>query len=171
MTHDGCRANGSLLGDVGIATVEGVEMDASDQLSKLTSRAKEAEDRVAAAKEKTKAELEQDVEHARASAQAQADKLRESAHTNKGKLSVWWHDLQHSWDEHVEKMRVGIESRRAEHDAERAEIDAGDAAEDATFAIEYALTAIEEAEYAVLDAELAKKKADELAAAEPSTNT
>jgi hypothetical protein len=146
-------------------------MDASDQLSKLTSRAKEAEDRVAAAKGKTKAELEHDVEHARESAQAQADKLRESAHTNKGKLSVWWHDLQHSWDEHVEKMRVGIESRRAEHDAERAEIDAGDAAEDATFAIEYALTAIEEAEYAVLDAELAKKKADELAAAEPSTNT
>ena len=140
-------------------------MDGSEQLSKLSTHAKEAEDRVKAAIGKSRADLEQDVENARQSAQEQADQLRASAHTGHGELSVWWHDLQHSWDEHMAKMRADIESRRAEHDYERAERDAGNAAEDATFAIQYALTAIDEAEYAVLDAELAKKKADDLATA------
>ena len=138
-------------------------MDGSEQLSKLSTHAKEAEDRVKAAIGKSRADLEQDVENARQSAEEQADQLRASAHTDHGKLSAWWHDLQHSWDEHMTKMRADIESRRAEHDYERAERDAGNAAEDATFAIQYALTAIDEAEYAVLDAELAKKKADDLA--------
>lgn len=140
-------------------------MDGSDQLSKLSARAKEAEERARTAAGKSRADLEQDVENARESAQAQADKLRATANTGKGKLSIWWRDLQHSWDEHMAKMRADIEARRAEHDYERAERDAGNAAEDATFAIQYALTAINEAEYAVLEAELAKKKADDLATA------
>jgi hypothetical protein len=138
-------------------------MDGTEQLSKLSAHAKEAEDHVKAAIGKSRADLEQEVETARQSAEKQADQLRTSAHADHGKLSVWWHDLQHSWDEHMEKMRSDIESRRAEHDYERAERDAGNAAEDATFAIQYALTAIDEAEYAVLDAELARKKADDLA--------
>ena len=146
-------------------------MDGSEQLSKLSAHAKEAEDRAKAAVGKSRADLEQDVEHARESAEEQADKLRASAHTNHGKLSVWWHDLQHSWDEHMAKMRADIGSRRAEHDYERAEKDAGNAAEDATFAIQYALTAIDEAVYAVLDAELAKKKADDLATATHSASS
>jgi hypothetical protein len=146
-------------------------MDGSDQLTKLSSRAKEAEDHARAAIGKSRAELEREVENARKSAQEQTDKLRASAHTDEGRLSVWWHDLQHSWDEHMAKMRTDIESRRAEHDYERAERDAGSAAEDATFAIQYALTAIDEAEYAVLDAELARMKADDLAAAAHSASS
>ena len=47
-------------------------MAASDQLSKLRARAKEAEDRVAAAQGKAKADLEQDVKQARETAQADA---------------------------------------------------------------------------------------------------
>ena len=49
---------------------------------------------------KAKADLEQDVATARASAQAQAEKLRKSADASKGKLSVWWNDVQRSWNEH-----------------------------------------------------------------------
>src|SRR5215472_18591012 len=100
-------------------------MNGSEQLSKLSARAKDAEDRARAAIGKDRADLEQDVENARKSAQEQADRLRASAHTNQGKLSVWWHDLQHSWDEHMAKMRADIESRKAEHDYDRAERDAG----------------------------------------------
>jgi hypothetical protein len=40
-------------------------MAASDELSKLAARAKEAEDRTAAARSKAKADLERDVETAR----------------------------------------------------------------------------------------------------------
>jgi hypothetical protein len=50
-------------------------MSLSDQLSDLAARAKEVEDRAAAAKTKAKDELEADVKEARDSAQAQAEEL------------------------------------------------------------------------------------------------
>ena len=140
-------------------------MALSDQLTELAARAKEAEDRAAAARDKSKAGLEADVETARTSAQERAKKLRESADANKNKLSVWWYDLQRTWNEHVAKIRDDIDSKRAEHDADRAERRAEHREDDAEFAVDFAYSAIEEAEYAVLDAELARKEADELSAA------
>jgi len=139
-----------------------VDMAASDELTRLAARAKEAEDRATAAQGMAKADLQQDVARARASAQAQAEKLRHSADASKGKLSVWWNDLQRSWNEHVAKVRESIDAKRAEHDSERAQQYAENAEDDATFAVDYAYAAIEEAEYAVLDAALARKQADEL---------
>jgi hypothetical protein len=116
-------------------------MAASDQLTKLAARAKEAEDRAATAQGKAKADLEQDVTTARASAQAQAEKLRQSADASKGKLSVWWNDLQRSWNEHVAKIREDVDAKRAEHDVDRAQRYAENAEDDATFAVEYAYAA------------------------------
>ena len=150
---------------------EEVEMAVSDQLTKLAARAKEAEDRAAAAQGKASADLEKDVEAARTSAQAQADKLRATAEEKKGKLSVWWYDVQRSWDEHIERIRTDIDSRRAEHDLERAQTNADNAEYDAAFAVDYAYGAIEEAEYAALDATLARMHADELATASTSMRT
>ena len=80
-------------------------MALSDQLTELTARAKNAEEHAAAAQGKAKADVQADVEKARASAQDRAKKLRESAEANKNKLSVWWYDLQHTWNEHVAKIR------------------------------------------------------------------
>ena len=100
---------------------------------------------------KAKADLEQDVATARASAQAQAEKLRQSADASKGKLSVWWNDIQRSWNEHVAKVREDVDTKRAEHDAGRAQRYAENAEDDAAFAFE-----------SVLDAALARKHADEL---------
>jgi hypothetical protein len=139
-------------------------MALSDQLTKLAARAKEAEHRAVAAKEKARADLEQDVEQSRVAARAQAQRLRESAEASEGKLSDWWNDVQRTWNEHVAKVQDNIESKKAEIGRERAEADADDAEEDAGFAIDYAYAAIDEAEYAVLDAILAREKADELAA-------
>jgi hypothetical protein len=96
-------------------------MALSDQLTELAARAKQAEDRAAAARDKSTADVQADVETARASAQERAKKLRESAEANKNKLSVWWYDLQHTWNEHVAKIRDDIDSKRAEHDVDRAE--------------------------------------------------
>ena len=139
-------------------------MAVTDQMAQLSVRAKEAETRAAAARGKAKADLEQDVSSARASAQAQADKLRETADAGRGKISVWWNDVQRTWNEHVGKIRENIDAKRAEHDVDRAERRAENAEGDASFAIDYAYAAIEEAEYAVLDATLARMEADELAA-------
>jgi hypothetical protein len=145
-------------------TFEEVEMALSDQLTKLAARAKEAEDHAAAAKQKARADLEQDVEQSRAAAQTQADSLRDAAEAHRGRISAWWHDVQRTWNEHVAKVHDNIEAKKAEVDSDRAEAYADDAEEDAAFAINYAYAAIDEAEYAVLDATLARVKADELAA-------
>ena len=140
-------------------------MALSDQLTELTARAKSAEEHAAAAHGKAKADVQADVEKARTSAQDRAKQLRESAEANKNKLSVWWYDLQRTWNEHVAKIREDIDAKRAEHDADRAERRAERREDDAVFAIDFAYAAIEEAEYAVLDAELARTEADELATA------
>lgn len=140
-------------------------MALSDELTKLAARPKEAQDRAAAAQGKAKADLEQEVEAARASAEEQAGKLRQDAEARKGKLSVWWQDVQRSWSEHIEKVREDMDQRKARHDVDRAEVRAENAEDDAAFAVNFAYAAIEEAEYAVLDASLARMQADEVATA------
>jgi hypothetical protein len=139
-------------------------MAMSDQLTKLAARAKEAEQHAAAAKDKAKADLEQDVETARSIGQAEAQQLGESAEASKGKISDWWNDVQRSWNEHVAKMRENIADKKEEIDIDRAQAKAENAEDDALFAIDYASAVIDETEYAVLDAALARKEADELAA-------
>jgi hypothetical protein len=145
------------------ATFERIQMPLSDQLTKLAARAKEAEDRAAAAQDKAKADLEADVEVARGSAEAQHLALRESAAESKGKISEWWNDLEERWNKVVADIREKIDSRKGEIDLDKAEKNAENAEDDASFAIDYAYAAIEEAEYEVLDAALARKEADELA--------
>ena len=136
-------------------------MALSDDLTGLAARVKEAEAHATAAREKTQAEVEQDMAAVRASAEARADKLRKDAEERKSKLSVWWHDLERSWNEHLAKIRDDIDAKRAEHDVDRAQRRAETAEGDAEFAISFAYAAVEEAEYAVLDATLARMEADE----------
>jgi len=81
-----------------------------------------------------------------------------------GKLSVWWNDLQRSWNEHIAKIREDIDAKRFEHDVERAQRWAERAGDDAWFAVGYAYAGIAEAEYAVLDAVLARMEGDEQSA-------
>ncbi len=145
-------------------------MALSDQLSKLAAKAKEAEDRAAAAQGKAKQELEKDVQTARDQAKAHADEMRKSAEADKGAVSDWWTDMQRKWSDHVDTVREHIDEKKAEHDLEAAQRNAYSAEEDATYAIDYAYGALEEAEYAVLDAILARKDADELADSQVSAN-
>jgi hypothetical protein len=140
-------------------------MALSDQLSKLAARAKELEDRAAAAKAKNKAELEKDVNDARQSAQAQAESLKHAGNEAGSNVSAWWAKVQQSWNENIASIRRAVDERKAQHDLKSAQRAAEQADEDAAFAIDYAYAALEEAEYAVLDADLAHKEADELAAA------
>jgi hypothetical protein len=133
----------------------------ADELTKLAARAQEAEARAKAARDETRAELEQDIDSARASAQAQADRLRAAAEESTG--TVWWKGVQRSWDERAAQVREHVESKKAEHDVRAAGRKADTAEADATFAIDFAYAAVVEAEYAVLDAALARMEAHEAA--------
>jgi hypothetical protein len=139
-------------------------MTLSDELTKLASRTKEAETRTAAARDEARADLERQVESARAAARAQAEKLREGAEEGKAKASGWWTDVQRSWNAQVARAREDVESKKEKHDVHRAEVRADDAESYASFAIDLAYSSVVEAEYAALDAVLARKEADQLAA-------
>jgi hypothetical protein len=134
-----------------------------EKLSGLSERAKTAEEHVEAAETKAKTELEQSARRARATAQAQADKLRETARSNEADVSESWKAQQDAWQKHMTKMRDNIEEKRAEHDAGKAERHAENAEGDALFAIDFAYAAIDEAEASVIEAILARMNADELA--------
>ena len=144
-------------------------MALSDQLARLAARAKQAETRAAAAQRKGKTDLESDVSAARASAQSQAQKLRETAEASEGKISDRWTDVQKTWNEHVAAVRENIDDKKAAHDLAQAQRAANSAEDDASYAIDYAYAAVEEAEYAVLEAELARMDADDLEAAAQAT--
>ena len=139
-------------------------MALSDQLAKLAARAKQAEDRATAAQQKARTDLESDVSAARASAEAQGEKLRETAESGKEKVSGRWNELQQSWNAHIAAVREDIDERQARHDRAQARREAEIAEDDAAYAIDYAYAAVEEAEYAVLQAALADMDADALEA-------
>lgn len=88
----------------------------SDELRKLSARAKEAEDRVAAARGKTKADVEANRDAARAVGEQEAKALREKAEEGHDRISDRWAAVQRSWDEAVTAIRADIESRKTEHD-------------------------------------------------------
>jgi hypothetical protein len=139
-------------------------MTVSDQLSQLSARTKELEDRATAAKSKAKSDLQQEVASAREAAQVQGDALRKSAEAHKGNISAWWDSVGRSWNDHLAAVREDFDDKRAAHDLKTAQKHADNAEDDAVFAIDYAYAAVEEAEYAVLNATLARMDADEMAA-------
>jgi hypothetical protein len=133
-----------------------------DQLNDLIGEANVVRDRVASAVQKDTTDLETEVNSARDSAQAQADKLNKKAKEDKGTVSAWWDRMAVSWDEHVAAIHKDKEERRADHDEKAAQRKAERADKDASYALETAHSAILEAGYAVLDAERAHRHADEL---------
>ena len=121
-------------------------MALSDNLTRLATRAKEAETRVAEVREERRADLEQDVASARKSAQEQADKLRHKAEEGKAGISGRLGDVQRSWNEHISRVREDLEDKRAKHDVHVAQRRADDAEAYASFAIDHAYAAVTEAD-------------------------
>jgi hypothetical protein len=139
-------------------------MALSDQLTKLAARAKDAEDRVAAAKTKARAQLEQAVQEARDEARADADELSKAVEADKESISAWWAGVQKSWNDHIAEIRRNVDQKKAEHDVKVANREADIAERDAAFAVDFALGAVEEAEYAALYATLARMDAEGMTA-------
>jgi hypothetical protein len=96
-------------------------MAASDDLKKLSDRAKVAEDHAAAARNQARAELEQSVTHVRESAEAEAKKLQAKTQAAGQRASDSWSDVQASWNAHLAKARKDVDQRKAEFNASNAE--------------------------------------------------
>ena len=94
-------------------------MPTSESLSNLSDRAKQAEQKVADASHQAKADLEKSVNDSRTSAQAQADKLRESASASGGKASSWWDEQQQTWNDHFAKVHQNVAEKKAERDVKK----------------------------------------------------
>ena len=139
-------------------------MSVSENLRKLSERAKTAEDHAAAAKTQVRADLEKTVENVRASAEAEGKKVQAQAQQARTEMSATWDDVQRSWNAHLSKVKSDIQKRKTDIDASDAESRAEWAETDAMLAISYAFAAIEEAEYASLNAIRARREAEDLAA-------
>ena len=139
-------------------------MAMSDQLSKLAARTKALEDHAAAARQKARTDLEQDVQAASDASMADAEALGKDLDAQEAEVSAWWTGVSRSWDEHIAKARGRVDRKKQQHDLKAAQRDADDAADYASYLIDYIYAAVDEAEYAVLDATLAQREADELAA-------
>lgn len=136
-------------------------MALSDELSKLTVRAQEADERAGAATETAKSELEANRDFARARGEEQAEDRRAVTEKGQEQISDAWKEMEISWNHATAALREDVESRKTEHDLRKAQRRADRAEDDARFAINFAYSAIAEAEYSVLDAALARMEADE----------
>jgi hypothetical protein len=143
---------------------EGSMTTATENLARLTSRAREAEQKAADAARQTRTDLEKTVQASRESAEAEAAKLQASAEVAKDQLDDAWAQQQQAWNDHVALLRERIDQKKSEIDTVRAENRAEAAETDAMFAIDFAYSAIEEAEYATLQAVLARSEATDAAA-------
>lgn len=144
-------------------------MALSDDLTKLAARTKEAETRTVAARDQARADLEREVSSARASGEAQAEKLRQAAEEATEEIDETGRDLRNSWKAHIAKVREDLESRKAEHDVHKAQRRAERAEDYASFEIDLAYSAVVEAEYAALDAVLARMDAEQLSSQADTT--
>jgi hypothetical protein len=144
-------------------------MTLSDQLGKLGARARQAETRAAEAQHKARSDLEEDVAAARATAQAEALKLRENVEAGRGETSNRRLRAQQTWSDYIGAVHRTMAEANAEVDLAQARHAADAAESDASYAIDYAYAAIEQAEYAVLHAEFARMKADDLEAGAHAT--
>jgi len=121
-------------------------MTMSNDLERLSVRAKQAEDRAATAKAQARDQLQQAVAEARDSTQQTADELRAESAAAADRADKWADNIQRSWDEHLARARERIDARKAQHAADRTEADAEDAESYADYSIDLAYSAIAEAE-------------------------
>ena len=99
-------------------------MALSDDLARLSARAKQAEDRAAAAKAQAREQLQAAVQQARDDTDQTAAELRRKNAEARDETKSWADGIQKSWDDHLARTRERIHARKAQHAADRPEADA-----------------------------------------------
>jgi hypothetical protein len=91
-----------------------------EELSELSDQTKQLQEKVDAARNQSKADLEKTVSDSPATAEARAAELRNTAMAAKGRLSTWWDDQQKAWNDHLAKLREDLDEKKGEHDTNKA---------------------------------------------------
>ncbi len=110
----------------------------SASMAELSQRAKEAEDRIAAARNETHEQLEARVAEAKATAQRRREEMKARGATVKDELASAWAGLVAHVHEQFEKMRAKLDEKRDDFDAKAAERRAERAEANAVDAVDFA---------------------------------
>ena len=140
------------------------DADLKAQFEKISDTARTATDKVEAAGQRTRDQLEADVDAAHERATAAADRMKDKADAARDNASSEWQEIREKWHAHVAKVRARAHKKKDQIDAHNAAMDADMTEAYAYDAIDFALEAIEEAEYSVLDAIYARANAEALKA-------
>jgi hypothetical protein len=141
----------------------------SESLTKLSQRAKEAEDHAATARNETREQLEARAAEAKATVQRRREEMKARGAKMQDDLASAWASLQSHTQEQFEKIRGKLEEKRDDLDAKAAERQAERAEANAVDAIDFAGWAIDEAEAEAFEAAEARKIADALHPGKPSS--
>jgi hypothetical protein len=140
------------------------DADLKAQFEKISDTATTATDKVKAAGQRTREQLEADVDSAHERATAAADRMKDKADGARDNASSEWQEMREKWHAHVAKARARAHNKKDQIDAHNAAMDADMTEAYAYDAMDFALNAIEEAEYAVLDAIYTRANAEALKA-------
>jgi hypothetical protein len=132
----------------------------SEQLSDLSTRAKQAEESVATARRQGAAKLQEREDHVKAEAAKRREALRKQASDAKGQVASAWSGITGKVQADVDAIRDDIDFKKYQMDEKMATKAAEEAEESAMRSIDFALYAIDNAETAVLDATLARETAN-----------
>jgi hypothetical protein len=138
------------------------DVDLKAQFEKISDTAKTATNKVEAAGERTREQLEADVAAARDRAVAAADRMKGKADAARDNASSEWQEIRDKWAAHVATVRARAHEKKDQIQAHNAAAEADMSEAYAYDAIDFALDAIEEAEYAVLVAIYARADAETL---------
>src|SRR5690242_10212153 len=119
-----CGAGILPAGPSSVGTAKEETMSLSEGLARLSARAKEAEDRAAAAKTEAREKLELARSDARAGAQETAEQLHAASSEANAKAKSFGEGLGRSWKEQLETVRQRADERKVRHEANKAEDDA-----------------------------------------------
>jgi seryl-tRNA synthetase len=137
--------------------------DLAAQFGKISTAAKEADEKIRAAGQGARKKIEEDAARARDKASQAADHLKDRAEASHDKASKHWQDVTNKWHAHVAKMRNNLKNQKAKHEAKEMKVYAEITEGYALDAIDFAEAAVYEAEYAVLDALSARIAAEAMA--------
>jgi hypothetical protein len=136
-------------------------MALSDQLAELSTRAKTAEDHVAAAQQEAHQKVMERRDQSRAAAEAAINKVHQdiesAGHNASDKLS----SLKTKISSDMDALKANIAQRIQDRDVRRAENQADTLEWEAVVAVDYAVASIEQAELAVYDAIIGRAKAQQ----------
>ncbi|WJR34206.1 hypothetical protein P3F83_01795 [Mycobacteroides immunogenum] len=130
--------------------------------SNLLERAQSGQRKIEAAKAEAGADLEKDVEAARAKIGTSLTEHTAKLESDAAKVGSAWTNIQANWTAHLDKIKASVRDKEQKLDSKLAAKEADAAEVDAELAVDFALSAIDQAEAAVVYSIFARKYADDL---------